>query len=125
MATTTTYYATAKFKTGYLQREMRLDGKANAALTAHVGDVLYLNAGKLALRSNSTPGSAKAAVAVGDYIVAQSDMTLGYGHVPVENRDYKYEDTLAIGTTDRMLMVFRVENLDDLILDERSVTTTT
>ena len=47
--------------------------------------------------------SAKAAVAVGDYIIAQSDQTMGYGHVPVEDRDYRYSDEVKMNSDKSLL----------------------
>lgn len=119
----TTYYAKAGFKTAYLQREMVLDGKASGSLTVHVGDVLYLSSGNLVNRSNANKDTAIASVQNGDYIVAQSDMTMEYGHVPVENRDYRYDDKVVLSTAAKKIAVYQVTNKDDLIITARSVTT--
>lgn len=122
----TTYYAKANFKTAYLQREVPLDVKVSSGtLQLHIGDVVSItSAGVVTARSNSVEATAKGAVAVGDYIVAQSDMTMEYGHVPVENRDYRYSDEVNLGTTAKKAAFFRINNLEDVNIDSRSVTTT-
>lgn len=98
----------AEFKTAYLQRELQLD--VTLAAEAEVGDVVSVSeAGAMTLKAGNT-------VAVGDYIVAQSDQTMGYGHVPVELRDYRYSPTVAISATKKKVAVFRVNNVDDVIV---------
>lgn len=114
------YYAKADFKTAYLQREIVLDTKV--ATEMKVGDVVYNNNGTLTCRTSTTSGSAKNAVVVGDYIIAQSDMTMEYGHVPVENRNYAYSDVVAKKTTEKKVAVFKITNLDDVNLSEYSLT---
>jgi len=137
MATTTTYVAKASFKTAYLQREVVEDFEPAATFPktvdsgydgkAHVGDVFYLNSGEFTRRESSVnAATVKAAVQVGDYVLAQSDMTMGYGHVPVENRDYRYSDEVKM--TDGVVKKFAlylITNLDDLILDTYSYQVTT
>ncbi len=135
MATTTTYVATAKFKTAYLQREVVEDFEPAATFPltvdagsdgkCHVGDVFYLNSGEFTRRTGNSAANAKAAVSVGDYIIAQSDQTMGYGHVPVENRDYRYSDEVKMtdGTVKKFAL-FKITNLDDLILDAYSYAVT-
>lgn len=136
MATTTHRVAKAQFMTAYLQREIVEDFAPAATFpktvdagqdgAAHVGDVFYLSSGKFMRReSTSTEGTAKAAVQVGDYILAQSDQTMGYGHVPVENRDYRYSDEVKMTNgTVRKFALFKITNLDDVILSEYTYTTT-
>ena len=132
MATTTTYVAKASFKTAYLQREVVEDFEPAATFPktvdsgydgkCHVGDVFYLSSGEFTRReSASSAAAAKAAVAVGDYIIAQSDMTMGYGHVPVEDRDYRYSDEVKMtdGTV-RKFALFKITDLNDVILDTYS-----
>ena len=98
----------AKFKTAYLQREIPLDVTLTAAV--EVGDVVTVDAyNALALKAGDT-------VAVGDYIVAQSDQTMGYGHVPVENRDYRYSPAVAASETLKKVALYRVNNVDDIIV---------
>lgn len=126
MATTTNYVAKAQFKTAYLQREVVEDFEPAATFPktvdsgydgkAHVGDVFYLNSGEFTRRESSSSAAAvKAAVSVGDYILAQSDMTMEYGHVPVENQDYRYSDEVKMtdGTVKKFAL-FRITDLADI-----------
>lgn len=100
----------AHFKTAYLQREIPI--KATLAAELKVGQVCTFN---------GVDGSALAAVAdgtaivAGQYIIAQSDMTMGNGHVPVENRDYRYSDVVAASSTPKLVAVFRIDDPTDII----------
>ena len=121
-----TYFAQANFKTAYLQRELPVDAKAASPLELHVGDVVSGTIGAdgvytLAARSNAVEATAKSSVAVGDYIVAQSDMTMEYGHVPVENRDYRYNDKVSIGTSAKKVALFKINDLSDINITSRVV----
>lgn len=87
----------ASFNTAYLQRE--LPDKAII-----IGDDVYVNEvvkgtllpnGTYALEKISADTAANA-LSAATHIMAQSDMTLEYGHVPVENSDYKYVDKIAV-----------------------------
>lgn len=96
------------FKTAYLQREVVLDVTLAAAV--EVGDVVTVSAaGALTIKAGNT-------VAVGDYIVAQSDQTMEYGHVPVENRDYRYNPAVAASATKKKVALFRINDVDDIIV---------
>ena len=121
-----TYFAQANFKTAYLQREIPVDAKAASPLELHVGDVVSGTIGAdgvytLAARSNAAEATAKSSVAVGDYIVAQSDMTMEYGHVPVENRDYRYDDKVSMGTSAKKVALFKINDLSDINITSRVV----
>ena len=121
-----TYFAQANFKTAYLQREIPVDAKAASPLELHVGDVVSGTIGTdgvytLAARSNAVEATAKSSVAVGDYIVAQSDMTMEYGHVPVENRDYRYNDKVSLGTSAKKVALFKINDLSDINITSRVV----
>ena len=121
-----TYFAQANFKTAYLQREIPVDAKAASPLELHVGDVVSGTIGAdgvytLAARSNAAEATAKSSVAVGDYIVAQSDMTMEYGHVPVENRDYRYDDKVSMGTSPKKVALFKINDLSDINITSRVV----
>ena len=121
-----TYFAQANFKTAYLQREIPVDAKAASPLELHVGDVVSGTIGAdgvytLAARSNAVEATAKSSVAVGDYIVAQSDMTMEYGHVPVENRDYRYDDKVSMGTSAKKVALFKINDLSDINITSRVV----
>ena len=109
-----------------MQREIPLDVTAAAKLELKIGDVVAItSAGVVSAVTDNSGGSgaAKAAVVEGNYIVAQSDMTMEYGHVPVENRDYKYKDDVVLNTTAKKAAFYRINNLEDVNLSERSVTT--
>jgi hypothetical protein len=96
----------AQFKTGLNQKEIVLDTKVNEKLV--VGQVCQLSSGTL-------KASAGSAAVAGDYIIAQSDMTMEYGHVPVENVNYKYDPTVAASTTkNKKVAVFRVNDATDV-----------
>lgn len=121
-----TYFAQANFKTAYLQRELPVDAKAASPLELHVGDVVSGTVGAdgvltIAARSNAVEATAKSSVAVGDYIVAQSDMTMEYGHVPVENRDYRYNDKVSMGTSAKKVALFKINDLSDINITSRVV----
>ena len=121
-----TYFAQANFKTAYLQRELPVDAKAASPLELHVGDVVSGTIGTdgvytLAARTGTVEETVKSSVAVGDYIVAQSDMTMEYGHVPVENRDYRYSDKVSLNTTPKKVALFKINDLSDINITSRIV----
>lgn len=100
----------AKFKTGYLQREIPVMGTLAADL--HVGQICTFS---------GVDGTAIAAIGdstnltAGQWIVAQSDMTMGEGHIPVENRDYRYNDKVAASSTPKHVALFRIDDPSDVI----------
>lgn len=95
----------AEFKTAYLQREVAVD--ATLAADLRVGQVCTLSAaGALA---------AATAVAAGNVIIAQSDMTMGNGHVPIELRDHKYSDVVKASSAKKRVMVFMITDVNDII----------
>lgn len=133
MATTYTGKVKANFKTAYLQRELTIELPAKDTVVGHIGEVYKIDSnGELArveVTGKSTSAAAiadaKAAVAVGQYILAQSDYTTEYGHVPVENRNYAYSD--AVNMTDsvkRKFVVFRINNLDDINIEVETTAVT-
>lgn len=97
----------ASFKTAYLQREIPV--KATVAKELRVGQLCTYNGTALAGVENGT------AVAVGQYIVAQSDVTMGDSHVLVEQHNYNYSDKVAVSATPKLVALFRVDNPDDVI----------
>ena len=98
------------FKTAYLQREIVVDAKV--ATNVIVGQLVTL--------SGDTISSAATADAA-THIIAQSDMTMEYGHVPVEYRDYKYSDVVAASTTiEKKVALFKITNKDDLNVSQIS-----
>lgn len=94
----------AEFKTAYLQREVAVD--ATVAEDVRVGQVCTLAGGAI------TP---TASAAVGNVIIAQSDMTVGRGHIPIENRDHNYSDEVAASESPKHVMVFMITDVNDII----------
>ena len=87
----------AKFKTAYLQREVPVDAVVVASDPMKLGAVAKVTFYEpdVAVVEAVTANNVDAAKTAMTHIIAQSDMTLEYGHVPVENRDYKYSDEVA------------------------------
>lgn len=92
--------AKGHFITAYLQREIPMDiAVKTSALTENaalaVGDLVKL----VASSGKGIPAYIEAATGITDatHIIAQSDATIDAGHVPVENRDYRYSDKV-LGT---------------------------
>lgn len=84
--------AKAQFKTGYDQKELVLDIVVAGAADLHVGELaqyVAANGDKPAYLTSATN------LSTATHIIAQSDMTMEYGHVPVEDRNYKYSDVVA------------------------------
>lgn len=103
-------YKTAHFKTGWLQREIVLEAKVSEDLV--VGALCTLTEDTLAGAED---------VATATHIVAQSDMTLGYGHIPVELRDYKYDPKLVKSDEEtKKVALFRIVDPTDVILDNKA-----
>lgn len=97
----------AEFNTAYLQREVALDVKVAAEVK--VGQVCSLaNDTITAIADTATP-------AVGNVIIAQSDMTVGGGHVPVENRNWNYSNKVAASTATKKVLVFVISDVNDII----------
>lgn len=134
MAVSYVYEAQAKasFKTAYLQRAIPLEVVPGASVVGHVGDVFAIGAssalsliGASSVYASSSAGyadaqasAAKALVSAGQYIIAQGDMTMGYGHVPVENRDYRYSDAVNFESgVAKKLMAYPIYEVQDLVLD--------
>ena len=100
----------ARFKTAYLQREVPVMG--TLAADVKVGQVVTfsgVNGTAIAAVANDT------AITAGQWIVAQSDMTMGEGHVPVENRDYRYSNVVKASTTAKHVALFRIDNPEDIV----------
>lgn len=99
----------AEFKTAWNQREVRID--ATLAADLKVGQVCTYNTGTKAL-------AAATALAAGNVIIAQSDMTMGKNRFidPVTGHDYehKYSDVVKASTTAKPVMVFVVNDVTDI-----------
>lgn len=96
----------AHFKTGYLQKEQVLDVKVSTALK--VGDLVKVASGTMSKATGLSDAQ---------YIVAQSDMTMEYGHVPVERGNWAYSDDVAVTTDNntKKVAVFFIIDKSDVI----------
>lgn len=119
-----------KFKTAYDQREIALDIVVAGSADLHVGELAQYVAAASGKPAYLTPA---ASAATATHIVAQSDMTMEYGHIPVENRDYRYSDVVArsktgdaVTTTTNLstasetkkVAVFAITDKDDVVVYE-------
>ena len=126
----TNYYGkqAGSFKTAYLQHEIVEDVKVTAGKNQvlHVGDIVKITNGVLGLVLSASAASASAvsfpALTTDMYIVAQSDQTMEYGHVPVEMRDYRYDDKVADKATAKKVALFRIINPLDVIVKQTTFT---
>ena len=125
MATTYSAIPTASLKTAYLQREVVMDVTPAANMDLIVGQVVSISAAgalsKLEATGESTEAAAiaaaKALVVAGTYIIAQSDQTMGYGHVPVEDRDYRYSNKVDCESgVLKKIAVFKIVDVEDVIV---------
>ena len=120
----TNYYGkqAGSFKTAYLQHEVVEDVKVTAGKNQvlHVGDIVKITNGVLGLVLSASATQAKdvafPALTTDMYIVAQSDQTMEYGHVPVEMRDYRYDNKVADKATAKKVALFRIINPQDVIV---------
>ena len=126
----TNYYGkqAGSFKTAYLQHEIVEDVKVTAGKGQglHVGDIVKITSGVLGLVLSASATSANGvsfpALTTDMYIVAQSDQTMEYGHVPVEMRDYRYDDKVADKATAKKVALFRIINPLDVIVKQTTFT---
>lgn len=122
----TNYYGkqAGSFKTAYLQHEIVEDVKVTAGKNQvlHVGDIVKITNGVLGLVLSASASAAGSvvfpALTTDMYIVAQSDQTMEYGHVPVEMRDYRYDDKVADKSTAKKVALFRIINPQDVIVKQ-------
>lgn len=120
----TNYYGkqAGSFKTAYLQHEVVEDVKVTAGKNQvlHVGDIVKITNGVLGLVLSASASAAGSvvfpALTTDMYIVAQSDQTMEYGHVPVEMRDYRYDSKVADKSTAKKVALFRIINPQDVIV---------
>lgn len=99
----------AHFKTALGQREKVIE--ATLAADLKVGQLCTFANNALAAKTSGTPVE-------GDYIIAQSDMTMEYGHVPVELRNYGYSPVVKASTDKKRVAVFEVIDKDDVYTSE-------
>lgn len=137
----------ASFRTGYLQREIVVDAaveatvevdspgqsalsKAFAARQANPATLTALKVGDMVTLTPATgdkPMSIERtlSLATATHIIAQGDMTMEMGHVPVEHRDYRYfpmvngtyTGTLTSDTKVKKVALFKITNKEDVIID--------
>lgn len=84
-----------RFKTAYLQKEVPVDIVVAGANDLCVGQLVTLEPAddnKPEYIYPATGDDEATVLTNATHIIAQSDMTMEYGHVPVENRDYRYSD---------------------------------
>jgi hypothetical protein len=118
------------FKTAYLQHEIVEDVKVTAgnSQVLHVGDIVKITNGVLGLVLSASATAADSvvfpALTTDMYIVAQSDQTMEYGHVPVEMRDYRYDDKVADKATVKKVALFRIINPQDVIVTKTTFSVT-
>lgn len=114
----------AKFKTAYLQREIPVEVAVIGSAALEVGQLVTLtptngtNPDYIAAAAGATEA---AALGAATHIIAQSDMTMEYGHVPVEDRDYKYSPEVAATAASisasaptKKVALFKLINKDDV-----------
>ena len=80
------------FETAYLQREVPEDVVVKSDGNLVVGQMVKLADHTITTLSARTVPAARDEAT---HIVAQSDMTMEYSHVPVEDRDYRYSPNVA------------------------------
>ena len=112
----------ASFRTAYLQREVYLDCDVVGSAPLKVGDCVQYHEATASVAAYIQ----KSTFANATHIIAQSDQTLAYGHIPVENRDYRYNPEVAATiaaapatattTTWKHVALFKIVNRDDIIL---------
>lgn len=111
-----------------MQHEIVEDVKVTAGKNQvlHVGDIVKITNGVLGLVLSASATSANGvsfpALTTDMYIVAQSDQTMEYGHVPVEMRDYRYDDKVADKATAKKVALFRIINPLDVIVKQTTFT---
>ena len=110
-----TFANKAQFKTGYDQREIVVDVKSSSAVTFKVGEVVSISGSTISQISN-TAANTVIAPAVGNYIIAQSDMTMDRRNYAVS--EWEYDDTVKFtaGQT-KKIAVFRINDVSDIVVN--------
>lgn len=120
--------AKGHFITAYLQREIPMD---IAVKTTALTEAAALTVGQLvqfvASTGSGVPAYIQAASGLSDatHIIAQSDVTMNAGHVPVENRDYRYSDKVlgtittaaASGSPTKHVALYAITDKNDIIVE--------
>lgn len=112
-----------EFRTAYLQREVPLDVAVIGSKPLVVGELV-----KLTPASGDIPAYIESATSLADatHLIAQSDMTMEYGHVPVEYHDWRYSDEVAVTaagpasatTPFKKVAMFELFDKNDVIVKE-------
>lgn len=118
----------AQFKTAYLQREVVMDAILSANSGAAADGMVAANDYKIGdlvkyTKATNTLAPVDTAPTTNDgtyYFFAQSDQTMGYGHVPVEDRDYRYNPSIAKSATAKKVALFHVVDFNDVIFGSRT-----
>ena len=93
----------AEFITARFQREIPMEVAVGVTPSSYlrVGQMVKVVDGVVKPLAASTEAAAKTEAT---HIIAQSDMTMEYGHVPVEYRDYRYSDQVKGTVSDETLL---------------------
>ena len=111
----------AKFRTAYGQREIPMELAVIGSTDLEVGQLV-----KITAKNGNVPAYITAAASISDatHMIAQSDMTMEYGHVPVEDRNYAYSPkvkcTAASATASspvKKVALFALIDKDDVIVN--------
>lgn len=124
----------ALFKTAYLQHMVLIDAKSAEALTVNVGDLVTVKSdGTVAAISDPASEVDLSSPPAGNRyaIIAQTDISLAsvdngssvkragpYAHVPVEEKDLRFDSTLKLSTTAKKISVFWVTDPNDVVLKD-------
>lgn len=118
---------TATYTNGVMITAAEKAYEARFAQTPDVSVVLVGDLVKYTPATATIPGFIErvTSLAAATHIVAQSDQTLEYGHIPVENRDYKYVPVVLntfIGTATaaaktKKLALFAILDKSNIILN--------
>jgi hypothetical protein len=119
------------FITAYLQREIPMDVAVVGGTPLRVGQLVTLTPSdgvKPAYIAAAAGDEASDVLAAATHIVAQSDVSMGQSHVPVENRDWKYVDTVAVTvaaagsvtatTATKHVALYAITDKNDIIVTE-------
>jgi hypothetical protein len=120
--------AKGHFITAYLQREIPMD---IAVKTSALTEAAALEVGQLvklvASAGANIPAYIEAATGRSDatHIIAQSDVTMNAGHVPIEDRNYKYSNKVkgtitsaaAKGSPTKHVALYAITDKDDILID--------
>ena len=96
----------ASFITGWGQREVHRDMKVSAA--GKVGYLYTIGTDTLTLLTTAPAAGTKYAM------IAQSDMTLDNGHVPVEKGDWNYSDDVAASASVAKHVAYFIVDTNDI-----------